>query len=90
MRPAVRRAGLTGGEGFLADRSGEAIAVRTRGGEVQRLRVGVAKGDFRNQLVQTSSDVESRHRARLRHGGFADDPDHGGQGCCPQRGRAGG
>jgi hypothetical protein len=57
---------------------------------VQRLGVGVAKGDFRNRVVQTGSDAESRRRARLQPGGFADDPDEGGQGCCPQRGRAGG
>jgi hypothetical protein len=86
----AHRAGLTGGEERVADRSGEAIAGRTQRGEVQRLRAGVTKGEFRDRFFLTGCDAEFHGRARPRHGGFAANPDQGGQGSNPQRERAGG
>jgi hypothetical protein len=74
---------LTGCEGLLADRSGEAIATRAQRGEAQRLRTGVTKREFRDRFLLAGSDAELRRLARPRDGRFAGDTDEGGQGRCP-------
>ena len=79
----AHRSRLTGCEGLLADRSGEAIVTRAQRGEAQRLRTGVTKREFRDRFLLAGSDAEFRCRARPRDGRFAGDTDEGGQGRCP-------